>query len=293
MAITGGARGIGRATALALSARGAKVAVGDIDGELAHELASELGGDAVGVALDVTGRDSFETFLALAERRLGPLEVLINSAGVMPLGAFVTEADEIGAHALAVNLGGAMTGAKLALARFLPRDHGHLVNIAGVAGRVGFAGAVSYTASQHALVGLTTALRSELRGTGVELHLIMPVLVETEMSAGLRRPRVRRTVSADQAAAAIIAALEAGEREVFLPRSTGRILRLGALLPAPIGRRLARALRADRLLADPDPVRRAAYEARIAPRSQPDVASTVASAAESVRGAIAGDDARG
>jgi NAD(P)-dependent dehydrogenase (short-subunit alcohol dehydrogenase family) len=83
VAITGGARGIGRATAAALIAQGARVGIGDIDAPLAEQTASELGSGTVGLALDVTDRDSFDAFLTEVETRIGPLDVLINNAGIM------------------------------------------------------------------------------------------------------------------------------------------------------------------------------------------------------------------
>src|SRR5215472_11416679 len=86
VAITGGARGIGRATAAALIAQGARVAIGDIEAPLAERTAQELGMGTIGLPLDVTDRGSFEQFLDEVESRLGPLDVLINNAGIMPLG---------------------------------------------------------------------------------------------------------------------------------------------------------------------------------------------------------------
>src|SRR5881227_921322 len=86
VAITGGARGIGRATAAALVAQGARVAIGDIDAPFAERTAQELRGGTIGLPLDVTDRASFAGFLDRTEAALGPLDVLVNNAGIMPIG---------------------------------------------------------------------------------------------------------------------------------------------------------------------------------------------------------------
>src|SRR5580704_7707366 len=91
VAITGGARGIGLATAKAFAAAGAKVAIGDLDADLAKQAATEIGDDVVALPLDVTAPQSFSAFLDDTERVLGPLDVLVNNAGVMLDGEFVAE----------------------------------------------------------------------------------------------------------------------------------------------------------------------------------------------------------
>src|SRR5205807_6604079 len=110
VAITGGARGIGRATAQALLAQGARVAIGDIDQALAEGTAAELGSGTVGLPLDVTNRDSFAAFLEAAEDRLGPLDVLINNAGIMPVGPFVEETDATAKRMVDINVHGVIFG---------------------------------------------------------------------------------------------------------------------------------------------------------------------------------------
>src|SRR5688572_2966159 len=89
--ITGGGRGIGKATAEALARKGARVAVGDVDAASALAVAQQIGGGAVGLRLDVTDRPGFTAFLDEVERRLGPIDVVINNAGVMPIGPFEQE----------------------------------------------------------------------------------------------------------------------------------------------------------------------------------------------------------
>src|SRR3954468_19226180 len=94
VAITGGGRGIGRATALALAREGARVAVGDLDQQAAEQVATELGPDALGLPLDVTDHAGFTAFLDEVEQRLGPLDVLINNAGIMPVTPLLEESPE-------------------------------------------------------------------------------------------------------------------------------------------------------------------------------------------------------
>src|SRR5437763_1647083 len=148
VAITGGARGIGRATAAALTAQEARVAIGDIDAPLAEKTASELGAGTIGLRLDVTDRESFAGFLDEVERQLGPLDVLVNNAGIMPVGPFETETDESARRLVDINVHGVILGCKLAVERFKPRGRGHIVQLASIAGKGGFPGGVPYCATK-------------------------------------------------------------------------------------------------------------------------------------------------
>ena len=269
VAITGGARGIGRATARALIAEGARVAIGDIDAPLAQRTAQELGAGTLGLALDVTDRSSFDAFLTDVERRLGPLDVLINNAGIMPIGPFVSETDVTAERIIDINVHGVINGSKLALERFLPRDHGHLVNVASVAGKMGFPGGATYSASKHAVVGLSEAIRGELRGTGIDITIVMPVVVNTELGSGLHRSRGIRRVEPEEVAAAIVEALQTGRVDVWVPRSVAALIRSAGVVPRSVADAITRALKGDRVLVDPDRVERAAYEQRTAQEASP------------------------
>lgn len=263
VAITGGGRGIGRATAAALIARGARVAIGDIEAQLAERTAEELGGGTIGVPLDVTDRESFEGFLEQVEARLGPLDVLINNAGIMPIGSFVEESDATASRMIDINLRGVIFGSKLALERFGPRGRGHLVNIASAAGKAGFPGGATYCATKHAVVGLSEAIRQEVRGTDIDVSLVMPVVVHTELGSGLPETRGFKPVEPEDVANAIVDALEFGRFEVFVPKSMSRMVRINALMPRRVVEAIGRALKGDQVLANPDHAARAAYEARM------------------------------
>jgi NADP-dependent 3-hydroxy acid dehydrogenase YdfG len=264
VAITGGARGIGKATAAALAARGARVAIGDLDLDLAEQTAAELGGGAVAIRLDVTDRDSFESFIEETERQLGPLDVLVNNAGIMPLGRFAEEDDLTAKRMVDINLHGVIYGTKLALARMEPRNTGHIVNIASQAGKAGFPGGATYCATKHAVVGLCEAVRAELDGTDIEISVVMPGVVKTELALGLVEARGVKNLEPEEVAEAIVEALETGRFEVWIPRSTKAINTVFGLVPRRGREAMARMLRADKVLAAADPTARAEYEQRAA-----------------------------
>ena len=207
VAITGGARGIGRVTAQALLRQGVRVAIGDVDLPAAQQTAAELSDrSAVGLPLDVTERASFAEFLDTAEAQLGPVDVLINNAGIMPIGPFLDEDDATARRILDINVLGVILGMKLALPRMTARGRGHVVNIASQAGKYGFPGGATYCASKAAVINLSRAVRKELRGSGVEISLISPVAVNTELGLGLSEPRQRqfRKIEPQQVADAIV-----------------------------------------------------------------------------------------
>ncbi|MBV8997935.1 MAG: SDR family oxidoreductase [Solirubrobacterales bacterium] len=263
VAITGGARGIGRATAQALIAQGARVAIGDIDAPLAEQTAAELGSGTIGLPLDVTDRESFASFLDEVERRLGPLDVLVNNAGIMPVGPFIAETDAAARRLVDINVHGVIIGSKLAIERFMPRGRGHIVQLASIAGKGGFPGGVTYCATKHAVVGLTEGLRSELRGTGIEMHQVLPIGVNTELYSGVSAARGFPTAEPVDVANAIVELLQTGKFELYVPRTAGAFTRAQALMPRRVVEAFIRWTKGDRVLLGADPSARAAYDARI------------------------------
>jgi NADP-dependent 3-hydroxy acid dehydrogenase YdfG len=263
IAITGGARGIGRATAAALIRQGARVAIGDIDVSLAERTAAELGAGTFGLPLDVTDRASFDSFLQQVETQLGPLDVLINNAGIMPIGPFVEESDATAQRMIDINVHGVIVGSKLALERFLPRGRGHLVQIASAAGKAGFPGGATYCGTKHAVVGLSEAIRAEVRDAGIDVTVIMPVVVNTELGSGLPETRGFKPVEPEEVADAIVDALQHPRFEVYVPKTMNGMIRFNALMPRAAMEWIGRALKGDQVLANPDHAARAAYEARM------------------------------
>jgi NAD(P)-dependent dehydrogenase (short-subunit alcohol dehydrogenase family) len=268
VAITGGARGIGRATASALIAQGARVAIGDIDAPMAEKTASELGSGTLGLPLDVTSRESFDAFLTEAENRIGPIDVVINNAGIMPIGPFVDETDSTAERMVDINLHGVIHGSKLALERFMPRGRGHLVNVASVAGKGGFPGGATYCATKHAVVGLSEAVRAEMRKTEINVSIVMPVVVNTELGSGLQKSRGVKVVEPEDVANAIVEALQTGRVDVYVPRQVGVLMKLGQVLPRSVADFVTRVLKGDQVLVNPDHLMREAYEKRTGDRPE-------------------------
>jgi len=264
VAITGAARGIGRATAQACVRAGMRVAIGDVDLAAAEATAAQIGSGTIAVQLDVRERASVAHFLDEVEARLGPLDVLVNNAGIMPLKPLVDEDDATAHRQVDINVHGVLHGMKEALPRMIARDRGLIVNIASVAGRLGFSGGATYSGTKHFVVGVSEAARAELRGSGVQIICVMPAVVRTELASGLAQGPYIKHVEPEDVAAAIVSALRSPRFEVYVPRMVTPLVKLGAALPQPIREGFCRFLRIDRSLADPDDAVRRAYELRAA-----------------------------
>ena len=242
VAMTGGARGIGFATATRLHHLGAKVAIGDIDEAAVKEAGAVIGLD-VYAKLDVTERESFVEFLDDVERRLGPLDVLINNAGICPTGKVIDEPDAVTERILAVNVFGVILGTKLAAERMLRRGRGHVINIASLAAVTPIPGIATYSASKHAVLGFTDATRLELRGTGVNFSAVLPNLTNTEMIAGIPPVRGMRNAEPADIAEAIVGLIGKPKPHVTVTRAAGVITAATRrLLPQAAAEVVARAL---------------------------------------------------
>ncbi|GAA4134212.1 SDR family oxidoreductase [Actinomadura keratinilytica] len=259
--ITGGARGIGLATARAVRAKGADVVIGDVDEAAAKEAADRIG--VRGLALDVTSRESFTAFLDAAQEAAGPVDVLVNNAGIMPIGPVTEESDADARRCMDVNVHGVMLGTKLALERMLPRGRGHIVNIASLAGVLPTPGLALYNASKAAVVAFTEATRLEVRDRGVHVSAVLPTFTNTELVAGTRSPKGQRNCEPEEIAAAVVDLIGRPRPQVVVPRRLGAQVRLGALFPDALKRAISRRYGLDRIFLDYDPEARRAYDARI------------------------------
>lgn len=264
VAITGAAGGIGAATAGALSRAGAKVALGDLDEDGAARAAQDLYGPTLVRRLDVTDRGSLVEFLDATEAELGPLDVLINNAGIAPAADFASQDPAMIERTLDINLLGPLLGTQLAVQRMLPRGRGHVVNVASLAGKSGPPGLVAYAASKHGVVGLTEAIRSELWGQGLDFTVVMPGPVQTQMMDGTHEVKAVKLIPPSEVAAAILEALRTGRPEVYVPRSLGTLARNGLLLSPSVRIRLNRVLGVHKIYTDVDDAARERYERQMA-----------------------------
>ena len=270
VAITGGARGIGKSTAQALVRKGCRVALGDLDLDLAERAAAELGGGTIAVELDVTDRGSFAAFLEETERQLGPLDVLINNAGIMPVTPLLEESDASIRRQLDINLYGVIAGTQLALERMRPRRSGHVINVASSAGKAGVPGIATYSATKHAVVGFTEAARAEYGEEGIGFSYVMPITVNTQLIEGLKdHPGVKR-VEPEDVANEIVNALETGKVDVYVPRQLRASVMIGGLLPRRVREAMARVMGVTKVMTEVSPEARRAYEERAA-HSEPGV----------------------
>lgn len=278
VAVIGGANGIGRAVAGQLIDQGASVAVGDRDGAAARASAQELSRGApsvpgaelsggapgpartLGTDVEVTDSASVTRFLDEAEASFGPIDVVINSAGVMWVGPFLEEPETAVDRQIEINLLGAMRVVRLATPRMLGRGGGHIVTIASMGSVLGLPGEASYAASKHGVLGYLKSVESELRGSGVQISAVLPSVVDTELARGTAAAGVPMLQPSD-VAAAVLRTLEHPRLERAVPSYAGMLARLTDVLPPSLRRRVHRVMVPNNLTGSQRSLR-AEYEAR-------------------------------
>lgn len=263
--ITGAARGIGLATAKALLNKGARVVIGDrdIDALEASVAAISALGPVSGHPLDVTDRESFAAFLDKANADGGGhIDVLINNAGVMPVGPFLQQSQQSIRSSLEVNVYGVLTGCQLVLPQMINRRSGHIINVASLSGLIPLPGQVVYTGAKAAVIGLTTAMADEFVEYGVQVSAVLPPFTNTDLIAGTTTSGASKPVEPEDIAKAVIKLLNKPTTLLSVPRPL-RFTATMALLMGPRGRRgMNKRLKLDRVFLDFDTSARQAYETR-------------------------------
>ena len=265
IAITGAARGIGFATAKALLARGARVVIGDRDVAFQESAVAGLTklGQVSGYPLDVTDRESFAAFLDKARTDgHGHIDVLINNAGVMPIGPFLEQSEKAIRSSIEVNLYGVITGCQLALPDMIARRSGHIINIASLSGLIPVPGQVVYVGAKFGVVGLSAALADEVAPHGVDVSVIMPPFTNTELISGTKSGGAIKPVEPAAIAAAVIKTLEKPKTHVSVPAPL-RFTAQATQMLGPRGRRwLNKRLGLDTVFLNFDRTARQGYEDR-------------------------------
>lgn len=232
--VTGGARGIGRATAQALARRGAQVLIGDLDVDEAERTAAQIGVHATG--LDVADPASVADFRRAAEH-LGPPAMLVNNAGIQYMGPFAEQRLDLYHREVSVNLLGVINGMHTFLPGMLARDHGHIVNIASMAAKVTTPGMSVYCATKYAVAALSRAIRAEIASSAVTLTTVMPTAVHTELTAGVSLDLLP-TREPEQIAEVIADSSAHPWREVTVPRWLAPAGMIEELMPEPLLQRI-------------------------------------------------------
>ncbi|SEA62070.1 MULTISPECIES: SDR family NAD(P)-dependent oxidoreductase [unclassified Mycobacterium] len=247
--ITGGARGIGRATALALREAGAVVAIGDIDDIEAKRTGEQLG--IFAGKLDVSDPESVEDFHTAVEDALGPVQVWINNAGIMPVGPMLAQDDATVNRIVSVNLLGVINGTRSAARRMRARGAGRIVNIASVAGRVPAPGLAVYNATKFGVVGFGEAVDAELEPHGVRVSTVFPTFTDTGLLSEVEAVGALAPMSPQDVADAVVKVIRTGQRQISLPSWSGLGTSLWLLIPRPVARFLRRRTGLDRVFLEP------------------------------------------
>ncbi len=183
--VTGGSQGIGRAIAEAMVGAGAKVGLVAIPSDNPEQAAEEIGGGTVGFAADVTNPDQVDEAVTRVEEQLGPIDVLVNNAGITRDGLLARMSEADWALVLDVNLNGAFNMMKRVSRGMMKRRSGRIINVASVVGIIGNRGQANYAASKAGLIGLTKSIAKELASRNVLVNAVAPGFIDTAMTQAL------------------------------------------------------------------------------------------------------------
>ncbi|HEY8862835.1 MAG TPA: SDR family NAD(P)-dependent oxidoreductase [Candidatus Dormibacteraeota bacterium] len=213
--VTGGASGIGRATAVRMAGEGAAVVIADVNGEGADGVAksiSEGGGRAIALQVDVTDATGVRAMTEQAITAFGKIDILVSNAGWDRAGPFADTDEELWDRVIAINYRGHLATCHAALPYMRERGRGRIVTVASDAGRVGSSGEVVYSGAKGAVIAFTKGLAREVARYGINVNCVAPGLVDTPLLAGMpekliaaivRSIPLRRTGVPEEIAAAI------------------------------------------------------------------------------------------
>jgi NAD(P)-dependent dehydrogenase (short-subunit alcohol dehydrogenase family) len=181
--VTGGARGIGREIAGAFAAAGARVAIWDTDGDAARAAAEEIGAGAIADTVDVTDEAGVVTAVGAARGALGGIDFLINNAGIRHVAPIAEESVDAWRRTIDVNVTGTFICSKAVIPGMVAAGHGHIVNLASMAGELALGERAAYNTSKAAIVGLTKSIAVEVGAAGIHCNAVAPGVIETPLSA--------------------------------------------------------------------------------------------------------------
>jgi short-subunit dehydrogenase len=240
VAITGASAGIGAAAAAALAARGAALVLCARRIEQLERVAAQLRPSAAGVEVveaDVTRAADMERLVSRARDAFGRLDAIVCNAGIGFHGAIDETPEDVMRRLMDVNFMGTFHAIAAAMPVFRSQRAGHIVIVSSIVGRRGVGFSSAYSATKAAQVGLAEGLRAELRGTGIDVSVVVPVSTRTEFHDAMRRdfghavsghgPRQDASIVAD----AIVRTLERPQAEIYPYRLSRALVILNALTP--------------------------------------------------------------
>ncbi len=280
--VTGAGRGIGERTAARFAAGGAVVWLTDVDAEVAAAAAREIPG-ARSAPLDVTDRAQWRAVVDEILAVDGRIDVLVNNAGVMPVGPYLEETASTTDLILDVNAAGVLYGMRAVLPTMIGARRGHIVTVSSMAGMLPLPGMITYNASKYAALGASLAARREFDGTGVTVSTVLPAAVRTELSSGADLGGTLPTVDPDDVARAVLRTLATRAARTSVPGWVARGWALVDLAVPESVERVVRDLAGHRQALSLDADARAAYSARIARHAAQHAAQQAAASTGSQR----------
>lgn len=263
--VTGGARGIGLSIAQRLAREGVRVVIADLDGEAAARAAREIGSGAQGFALDVAEFDEYLRVVTEVEETIGPIDIVVNNAGIMPVGPLLGELRGVAEATMRVNFWSHYISYQVLAPRMIARGRGHFINVTSAAGAIHSPGLASYVASKHAATGFARSAREELVGTGVTISTVMPAAVRTQLVDGIPFKWWEKLgiIPPEWVARDAVRTVRNRPAVVGSPRGTVLALRLQHLVPEWLWLLGRRVVNADRTVGPVDRRARSEYDGRI------------------------------